>query len=132
LRYQRLRNGRMKFAGEIDPEAAEEFEGLLGELAKPQPLAKDVPDPRPRLQRYGDTFTDTANRCRFYKSLLISFLADRINPHLVKWAMRKFKHLHRAPAKARRRIAQIATQYRGMFVHWRHGALPAGSTTGAV
>lgn len=69
---------------------------------------------------------------RFYKSLLISFLADRINPHLVRWAMRKFKHLHRWPAKARKRIAQIATQYRSMFVHWRHGALPAGSTMGAV
>lgn len=69
---------------------------------------------------------------RFYKSLLISFLAERINPHLVRWAMRKFKHLHRAPAKARKRIAQIATHYRGMFTHWRHGALPTGSTTGAV
>jgi len=69
---------------------------------------------------------------RFYKSLLIGFLADRINPHLVRWAMRKFKHLHRWPAKARKRIAQIATQHRGMFVHWRHGALPTGSTTGAV
>jgi Domain of unknown function (DUF222)/HNH endonuclease len=62
LRCQRLRNGRMKFAGEIDPEAAEEFEGLLGELAKPRPLAKDVPDPRPRLQRYGDAFTDIVHR----------------------------------------------------------------------
>lgn len=69
---------------------------------------------------------------RFYKSLLISFLADRINPHLVRWAMRKFKHLHRWPSKARKRIAQIASHYPGMFVHWRHGALPAGSTTGAV
>ena len=38
---------------------------------------------------------------RFDKSLLISFFADRINPHLVRWAMRKFKHLHRRPAKAR-------------------------------
>jgi RNA-directed DNA polymerase len=69
---------------------------------------------------------------RFCKSLLISFLANRINPHLVRWAMRKFKHLHRWPAKARKRIAQIATTYPGMFIHWRHGALPAGSTTGAV
>jgi RNA-directed DNA polymerase len=69
---------------------------------------------------------------RFYKSLLISFLKDQINHHLVKWACRKFKHLHRAPAKARRRIAQIANTYPGMFIHWRHGALPSGSTTGAV
>jgi RNA-directed DNA polymerase len=69
---------------------------------------------------------------RFYKSLLVSFLAERINNYLVRWATRKFKHLHRSPAKARERIAQIATHYRGMFVHWRHGALPTGSTTGAV
>ncbi len=68
----------------------------------------------------------------FYKSLLISFLARQLNPHLVKWACRKHKHLHRSPAKARKRFAQIATNYPGLFVHWRHGALPAGSTTGAV
>jgi RNA-directed DNA polymerase len=61
---------------------------------------------------------------RFYKSLLIAFLAERINPHLVKWAMRKFKHLHRSPAKARQRLAHIADLYPGIFIHWRHGALP--------
>jgi group II intron reverse transcriptase/maturase len=69
---------------------------------------------------------------RFYKSLLIHFLANQINPHLVKWAMRKYKHLHRAPRKARQRLAQIASTYPGTFIHWRHGALPTGSTTGAV
>jgi RNA-directed DNA polymerase len=68
----------------------------------------------------------------FYKSLLISFLAERLNPHLVKWAMRKFKHLHRSPAKARQRLAHIAATHKGIFVHWRHGALPSGSATGAV
>jgi RNA-directed DNA polymerase len=69
---------------------------------------------------------------RFYKSELISFLADRINPHLVRWAMRKYKHLHRYAAKARKRLATIATANPDIFIHWRHGALPAGSTTGAV
>ena len=69
---------------------------------------------------------------RFYKSLLIHFLREQLNPHLVKWAMRKFKHLHRAPRKARERLARIAQQYPGTFTHWRHGALPTGSTTGAV
>jgi len=69
---------------------------------------------------------------RFYKSLLINFLAERLNRHLVKWAMRKFKHLHRSPAKARQRLAHIAATHQGAFVHWRHGALPSGSTTGAV
>ncbi len=69
---------------------------------------------------------------RFYKSLLIDFLAEQINQHLVKWACRKFKHLHRSPAKTRRRLAQIASTRPGIFVQWRHGALPTGSTTGAV
>lgn len=69
---------------------------------------------------------------RFYKSLLIAFLARQINPCLVKWACRKYKHLHRWKAKARKRLAQIAIDYPGIFVHWRHGALPSGSTTGAV
>lgn len=68
----------------------------------------------------------------FYKSLLIHFLANRINPHLIRWAMRKYKHLHRYAAKARDRLATIATTDPALFVHWRHGALPTGSTTGAV
>jgi RNA-directed DNA polymerase len=69
---------------------------------------------------------------RFYKSELIRFLAQRINPHLVRWAMRKFKHLRRSPAKARRRLARIAQERPGIFIHWRHGALPTGAATGAV
>ena len=69
---------------------------------------------------------------RFYKSLLIQFLARQINEHLVRWACRKFKHLHRYKKKSRARLAQIATAYPGIFVHWRHGARPSGSTVGAV
>jgi RNA-directed DNA polymerase len=62
---------------------------------------------------------------RFYKSRLIAFLQERLNPHLVKWAQRKFKHLHRSPAKARKRLARIAERDPHLFVHWRHGALPS-------
>jgi RNA-directed DNA polymerase len=68
----------------------------------------------------------------FYKSLLIAFLAERLHRHLVSWACRKYKHLHRNKAKARRQLAHIATVYPGTFVHWRHGALPSGSTARAV
>jgi RNA-directed DNA polymerase len=131
-RYARLRDGRWKL-------------GFLPAVSKAAMKAMAATIRGWRLGRRTDlTFNEVAamiNRIvagwinyygRFYKSLLISFLAQRINPHLVKWAMRKFKHLHRSPAKARRRIAQIATNYRGMFIHWRHGALPTGSTTGAV
>jgi RNA-directed DNA polymerase len=67
----------------------------------------------------------------FYKSAVISLLT-RINQHLEKWARRKYKRLHQAPAETRRRLARIANTNRGIFTHWRHGALPAGATTGAV
>lgn len=63
---------------------------------------------------------------RFYKSELITFLANQINPLLVKWATRKYKHLHHAPRRARERLAQIAANYPGTFIHWRHGARPTG------
>jgi len=69
---------------------------------------------------------------RFYKSLLIKLLRDRINPFLVKWAQRKYKRLHQAPARARQRLARIARTNRDLFIHWAHGAIPTGATTGAV
>ena len=69
---------------------------------------------------------------KFYKSELIHFLARQINAHLVRWAMRKYKHLHRSPAPTRQRLARIATERPGIFIHWRHGALPTGAATGAV
>lgn len=69
---------------------------------------------------------------RFYKSTLMNFLEQRINPFLVKWAMRKYKRLRRAKRKVRRKLAEIASAYPGLFAHWRHGARPTGSTVGAV
>jgi group II intron reverse transcriptase/maturase len=131
-RYARLRDGRWKSG----------FLPAVSKAAK-KAMAREIRGWR--LGRRTDlSFSEVAamiNRIvagwinyygRFYKSLLIHFLREQLNPHLVKWAMRKFKHLHRWPAKARQRIAQIATNYPGMFTHWRHGALPTGSTTGAV
>ncbi|MEV8063495.1 group II intron reverse transcriptase/maturase [Streptomyces antimycoticus] len=69
---------------------------------------------------------------RFYKSRLIRFLEQQINPFLVKWARRKYKRYRRASRKARRKLAEIASTFPGMFAHWKHGALPTGSTMGAV
>jgi len=69
---------------------------------------------------------------RFYKSRLINFLEQCINPFQVKWAMRKYKRLRRATRKVRRKLAEIASAYPGLFTHWRHGARPTGSTVGAV
>lgn len=67
----------------------------------------------------------------FYKSAVIRILT-RINRYLEKWARRKYKRLRQAPAETRRRLARIASTHRGIFTHWRHGALPTGATTGAV
>jgi RNA-directed DNA polymerase len=69
---------------------------------------------------------------RFYKSRLIRFLEQQINPFLVKWVRRKFRRYRRASRKVRQKPAEIASVYPGMFAHWRHGALPTGSATGAV
>jgi RNA-directed DNA polymerase len=68
----------------------------------------------------------------FYKSDLIRFLEQQINPFLVKWAVRKYKRFRRAKRRARRKLAEVASAYPAMFAHWQHGALPTGSTVGAV
>jgi RNA-directed DNA polymerase len=69
---------------------------------------------------------------RFYKSDVIRFLEHQINPFLVKWAMRKYKRYRRAKRRTRRKMAEFASVYPGTSAHWKHGALPTGSTVGAV
>ena len=61
----------------------------------------------------------------------MNFLEQQINPFLVKWARRKYKRLRRAKGKTRRKLAEIASAFPGMFAHWKHGAMPTGSTVGA-
>jgi RNA-directed DNA polymerase len=66
---------------------------------------------------------------RFYRSELTNLL-DRLNRHLLRWACHKHKGLgHR---KARRRLAEVARAYPGLFAHWKAGAYPVGWATGAV
>ncbi|MGH9208080.1 MAG: group II intron reverse transcriptase/maturase, partial [Acidimicrobiales bacterium] len=57
-------------------------------------------------------------------------LLDRLNRHLPAWARKKHKGLGRP--KARRRLAEVARAYPGLFAHWKAGAHPDGWTTGAV
>jgi RNA-directed DNA polymerase len=68
---------------------------------------------------------------RFCKSMLYPLLW-RINHHLVRWATRKYKRLHRRPHWARKLLARIAREFPALFEHWRFGAKPAGWTPGAV
>jgi RNA-directed DNA polymerase len=60
---------------------------------------------------------------RFYKSGMYPSL-QRINEYLVRWAMRKYKRLHRQPTKAWRWLEGVARREPTLFVHWRLGVPP--------
>ena len=68
---------------------------------------------------------------RFYKSMLYPLLR-RLNDHLVRWAMRKFKRLRRREKRARLFLVSVARRSPGLFAHWRFGLKPDGWTMGAV
>jgi len=68
---------------------------------------------------------------RFYKSMLYPLLR-RINDHLVRWAMRKYKRLRRREKRTLELLARIARRYPRLFAHWRFGLKPDGWTMGAV
>jgi RNA-directed DNA polymerase len=68
---------------------------------------------------------------RFYKSMLYPLLR-RINDHLVRWAMRKYKRLRRREERARQLLAEASRRSPRLFAHWRFGQKPAGWTMGAV
>ncbi|MGH9170294.1 MAG: group II intron maturase-specific domain-containing protein [Acidimicrobiales bacterium] len=52
----------------------------------------------------------------FYRSEL-SFLATRIDEHLVRWAMQKFKRLRRRPVAAWRWLVAVRQRQPRLFVH---------------
>jgi hypothetical protein len=58
LRTHTTRDGRMRFTGNIDAEAAALFTELLGPLAKPRPANSNGRDPRSAPERLGDAFVD--------------------------------------------------------------------------
>jgi RNA-directed DNA polymerase len=68
---------------------------------------------------------------RFYKSMLYPLLR-RINEHLVRWAMRKYKRLRRREKRAGELLAEASRRSPQLFAHWRFGLKPGGWTMGAV
>ena len=67
---------------------------------------------------------------RFYKSMLYPLLR-RINEHLVRWAMRKYRRLRRREKRAGELLAQASRRSPQLFAHWRLGLKPDGWTMGA-
>jgi RNA-directed DNA polymerase len=67
---------------------------------------------------------------RFYKSMLYPLLR-RLNEHLVRWACRKYKRLHRRERRATRWLAEVARRAPNLFAHWKAGLRPDGWAMGA-
>jgi RNA-directed DNA polymerase len=66
----------------------------------------------------------------FYRSELY-FLAQRINEHLVRWAMRKFKRLTGRPTRAWAWLNAISRREPRLFAHWWLVSSPNGRPVGA-
>jgi RNA-directed DNA polymerase len=60
---------------------------------------------------------------RFYKSALYPILRH-LNDYLVRWAMRKYKGLHRHRTRTVLWLRSVARRERPLFAHWRLGVLP--------
>jgi RNA-directed DNA polymerase len=67
---------------------------------------------------------------RFYRSEL-RFLAWRINEHLTRWAMHKFKRLRGKYARATEWLQMVYRHQPALFAHWHLVAFTAGRTVGA-
>ena len=66
----------------------------------------------------------------FYRSELY-FLARRIDEHLVRWAMRKFKRLKRRPTRAWAWLNAVAQRAPRLFAHWWMLPSPTSRPVGA-
>lgn len=66
----------------------------------------------------------------FYRSEL-GFLAKRINEHLVRWAMHKFKRLRRKPARAWAWLHAVQQREPRLFAHWWLVSSTQGRPVGA-
>jgi RNA-directed DNA polymerase len=66
----------------------------------------------------------------FYRSEL-RFLAWRINEHLARWAMHKFKRFRGKYAKATAWLQKVYQHQPRLFAHWQLVAFTAGRTVGA-
>jgi RNA-directed DNA polymerase len=66
----------------------------------------------------------------FYRSEL-RFLAWRINEHLTRWAMHKFKRFRGKYAKAMAWLQKVYQHQPRLFAHWQLVAFTSGRTVGA-
>jgi len=60
---------------------------------------------------------------RFYESAM-SAVWKQLNDYLVRWLMRKYKHLARHKTRARQALGRLAVKFQNAFVHWELGCIP--------
>ena len=85
-------------------------------------LAEDInPQVRGWINYYG----------AFYHSELFS-LASRIDEHLVRWAMHKFKRLQGKPSRTRAWLSAVQQRQPTLFAHWQIVSLTRRWSVGAV
>lgn len=62
---------------------------------------------------------------RFHGSAM-SAIWTHMNDYLVRWMMRKYRHLARHKSRARHALGRLARKFPKAFVHWEMGCIPAG------
>jgi RNA-directed DNA polymerase len=67
---------------------------------------------------------------RFYKAALYAPLRP-LNGYLARWALRKYKRLHRHRHRATEFVGHVARREPNLFAHWRFGLRPDGWAMGA-
>ena len=67
---------------------------------------------------------------RFYRAALYASLRP-INGYLARWALRKYKRLHRHRHRAIEFVANVARREPNLFAHWRFGLRSGGWAMGA-
>ncbi|MDQ2877395.1 MAG: hypothetical protein M3Y33_22340, partial [Actinomycetota bacterium] len=67
----------------------------------------------------------------FYRSELYA-IAARIDEHIVRWAMQKFKRLRGRPSRAWRWLDAARQRQPTLFAHWHLLPSPTRRTAGAV
>lgn len=60
---------------------------------------------------------------KFYGSAM-SFIWDHMNMYLMRWLMRKYKHLAGHKTRARKALGKLAQSFPNEFVHWQLGYAP--------
>ena len=67
---------------------------------------------------------------QFYPSALIRIWKS-FNEYLIRWVRRKFKRFSNHKRRARVYLDQIARKNPNLFVHWKLGVFPSGSSNGS-